>query len=571
MVFSTSITIRRMTRFFPVVLLLASSFLSQAQQTVGLFLNDSLAQNGYTLLAPSNARQTYLLDNCGRIVHSWQSNYIPGQVAYLLENGDLLRTARISGSFNSGGVGGRIERFSWAGTLLWAFNYATTDYHAHHDIEYLPNGNILLIAWEAYTRDEAIAQGRNPSLTPTSGVWYEKIVEIEPVGINQANIVWEWHMIDHLVQQFDVFRENYGVISLHPELLDINFKAVATGGNGMNGPGPDWVHLNSVDYNPALDQILINSRSLGEFYIIDHSTTTAEAAGHTGGKYGKGGDFLYRWGNPLSYGRGTANDQQLWGAHDSHWIPAGLPDAGKVLVFNNGQGRPTGNYSTVELLELPQNPDGSYTLATGSAFGPATPAWTYTAPQPLSFYSSNISGAQRMQNGNTLICEGDDGHIFEVDPAGTTHWEYVNPLSGLNPVSQGSFPGNNAVFRAYRYAPDYPAFAGKTLTSGAPLELNPLPFNCQIFDGTVALWTPDLPDPLTVFPNPVSNQLVMENPLGGYVQFTLTDLTGKRLLTGNSTDFQIMLDLSDFPPGMYILYPVFEKKYHLAALKIIKQ
>lgn len=176
-----------------------------------------------------------------------------------------------------------------------------------------------------------------------------------------------------------------------------------------------------------------------------------------------------------------------------------------------------------------------------------------------------------MPNGNTLICEGSSGHIFEVDPAGTVHWDYVNPLSGLNPVSQGNFPVNNAVFRAYRYTPDYPAFAGKTLTPGAPLEQNPFPSDCRIFDGTVALWTPDFPEPLTVYPNPVSIQLILENPLGGAVQFTLTDLTGKQLLTGNSTDLQIQLDLSGVPPGMYLLHPVFEKQYHLAALKIIKQ
>jgi len=560
-----------MNSIFPLLALFLLNLHAQAQQTVGLFLNDSLAQNGYTLLAPTGARQSYLLDNCGRVVNSWQSIYWPGQVAYLLENGDLLRTARLPGDFNSGGVGGRIERFSWDGDLLWSFNYATPEHHAHHDIEFLPNGNILLIAWQAYRREQAIAQGRNPQLTPNAGVWYEKIIELQPVGTSQANIVWEWHMIDHLVQQFDVSQENYGTISVHPELLDVNFKAAPTGGSGMFGPGPDWMHLNAIDYNPALDQIMINSRSLGEFYIIDHSTTTAEAAGHSGGKYGKGGDFLYRWGNPQSYGRGTAADQKLWGAHDAHWIPPGLPDAGKVLIFNNGQGRPAGNFSTVEVLALPQNPDGSYSLAPGAAYGPAGPAWLYAATPPTSFYSANISGAQRLKNGNTLICEGSSGHIFEVDPAGNVHWDYVNPLFGSTPVSQGMLPLQNAVFRAYRYAPDYPAFAGKNLTPGAPLELNPLPSDCRIYDGTVALWGREQPGLLRAYPNPVSDDLLLDNPAGALLEFSLTDPAGKQWRAGRSVDFDIQLDLSGLPPGIYFLHAVVEKKQHLTALKIVKK
>jgi hypothetical protein len=115
---------------------------SFAQQTVGIFQNDSLSYNGYTLLFPNVSKTTYLLDNCGNVVHTWESDYNPGLVAYLLENGDLLRTARIGSNFNGGGSGGRIERFNWEGELLWSYNYSSADFHQHHDIEYLPNGNI---------------------------------------------------------------------------------------------------------------------------------------------------------------------------------------------------------------------------------------------------------------------------------------------------------------------------------------------------------------------------------------------------------------------------------------------
>jgi hypothetical protein len=82
--------------------------------------------------------------------------------------------------------------------------------------------------------------------------------------------------------------------------------------------------VNSVSYNAKLDQILISVRSFNEFWIIDHSVTTKEAAGHTGGRSGKGGDLLYRWGNPSAYRAGKTSDQKLFAQHDAHWIPEGL-------------------------------------------------------------------------------------------------------------------------------------------------------------------------------------------------------------------------------------------------------
>lgn len=59
--------------------------------------------------------------------------------------------------------------------------------------------------------------------------------------------------------------------------------------------------MNGIDYNPVLDQIALSTHNLNEWYIIDHSTTTAEAATSSGGNSGKGGDLLYRWGNPAAY------------------------------------------------------------------------------------------------------------------------------------------------------------------------------------------------------------------------------------------------------------------------------
>src|SRR5678815_4211721 len=145
---------------------------------------------------------------------------------------------------------------------------------------------------------------------------------------------------------------------------------------------------------------------MDEMYVIDHSTTTAEAAGHTGGNSGRGGDLLYRWGNPVAYGAGTEADQQLFGQHDAQWIPAGSPGAGNILIFNNGLDRPAGQFSTIEEITPPVDAQGNYALTPGSAYGPALPSWNYTAAIPTSFSSDHISGTQRLPNGNTLICDG---------------------------------------------------------------------------------------------------------------------------------------------------------------------
>src|SRR5207253_10929770 len=142
--------------------------------------------------------------------------------------------------------------------------------------------------------------------------------------------------------------------------------------------------------------------------IIDHSTTTAQAAGHRGGRYGEGGDRLYRWGNPQAYRAGAARDQQLGRQHDAHWIPRGLPGEGHVLLFNNGRGRPgpDGRYSSVDEIVLPVDRKGHYTLKPGAAYGPDKPVWSYSAPRKSDLFAPIMSSAQRLSNGNTLVCSG---------------------------------------------------------------------------------------------------------------------------------------------------------------------
>jgi Spy/CpxP family protein refolding chaperone len=401
--------------------------------------------------------KTYLIDPEGKVVRTWDTDSA-GLVAYLLEDGHLLRAGSNPKQPFGGGPGGtgRIQEYTWEGELVWDFTFGNDKLSLHHDVCKLPNGNVLLIAWDRKTNKEAIAAGRRPEFV-TDHLQPDCLLEVKPTGKTTGEVVWEWHIWDHLIQDADATKANHGDVAAHPELIDVNFgeglvAAMVTKKDDLDklkgigyvaaGPGnrrvnPDWTHINAVAYNPDLDQIMVSIHAFSEFWIIDHSTTKAEAAGHTGGRAGKGGDLLYRWGNPQAYRAGKAGDQRLFSQHNAHWIAKGLPGEGHVLVFNNGTRRPGGDYSSVDEIVLPQDGKGGYEHKPGAAFGPDHAVWSYFAPKRPDFFSMLISGAQRLPNGDTLICSGINGTLFEVTPEKEIVWKYVNPVKGTGPTGGG--------------------------------------------------------------------------------------------------------------------------------------
>jgi hypothetical protein len=495
-------------------------------QTVGLFLNTTEAAPGYTLFAPMSYNVTYLIDNNGELVQSWFSDYRPGLSVYFLENGDLLRTRRLQGQFfQTGGRGGGFEILDWDGELVWEFDYFSDQYWQHHDIESLPSGNVLLIAWEHKTDTVAIANGRNPNMLGGSqqpfGFWPDHIIEVNP---ESDSIVWEWHVWDHLIQDYDPSKANYGVVSDNPELVNINYPSDPPNSSG------DWLHINAVDYNAELDQILLSVHHFGEIWIIDHSTNTDESASHTGGNSGKGGDLLYRWGNPQSYIGGNSNERIFFGQHDARWIE----DGSQIMVFNNGSGRPGGSYSSIDVITQPIGEDSLYVLDSNGIYGPYALSWQYIATPPTEFFASNISGSHRLENGNTLICEGSQGHYFEVDSTGTLVWDYVNPVINTGPLYQGQaipIQGGpqgstmNRTFRVHRYPTDYLGFVGHDLEPMGPIELY---LNTQ----TLAF----IPNKFSLkqnFPNPFNpvTTLRYDLPENGHVNITIYDMLGRQVKT----------------------------------------
>lgn len=348
-----------------------------------------------------NATSTYLLDTNGNVAKTWThaSTAKSGYSCYLMPGGYLWRVVAKSGnSFTGGPISGQVQKVDWNGNILWDFVYSTTDYCTHHDICPLPNGNVLLIAYERKTAAQVAAAGS----TFTSEVWSEKVVEIKPTGATTGEVVWEWKVWDHILQDKDTAKANYqSSIINHPELLNVNYKIIK-----------DWIHMNGIDYNPMLDQIAVSSHNLNEWYVIDHSTNIAEAASHTGGNSGKGGDFLYRWGNPAAYGAtGTA---VLNVTHDAHWIPEGVPNAGRLVGFNNKG--VSSSKSSVDQIVTPVN-GYTYTFTAGSAFEPS--AYDRHA---CNGYTSNAGNSEQLPNGNMMVCIALSGYIYELDPAGNSIW-----------------------------------------------------------------------------------------------------------------------------------------------------
>jgi hypothetical protein len=396
--------------------------------------------DGWTLYSTMGGTNTYLLDTNGTVQKTWTTTgKSTGYSSYLIPGGTLVRTVKASGvQFTGGPICGEVEKRDYNNNVLWDFVYSTYDYCTHHDICPMPNGNVLLIAYERKTAAQVTAAG---CTSYSQESWPEKIVEVKPTGATTGTIVWEWHFWDHLVQNTNASLANYQTsIVNHPELLNVNL---------MNSK--DWIHMNGVDYNPMLDQITFSCHNLNEVFVIDHSTTTAEAASHSGGNSGKGGDLLYRWGKPSNYQASGTTIINV--CHDAHWIKEGLPHANYLAYYNNN------GISTSQScgdMFMPPVTGYNYSLTLGQQYLPTT----YAVRQATGGYNSNMGNIQELPNGNRLLAQATAGVIKEFNSAGTLLWSFT---------AAGSVP------KAFRYNSCYinnAAPAIPTITENIPGTLS---------------------------------------------------------------------------------------------------
>ncbi len=360
----------------------------------------------YTLYATKSGTKAYLIDTADvpSTYHQWTFNTSKksGYSAYLMPGDTLVRTYTYTGNvLNGGGMTGGVQKALWDGTVVWDYVYSSSTYCIHHDICPLPNGNVLMISYDVRTSAEATQAGCSTSMP--GGIWSDKIIEVHPTGPTTGTIVWEWKLWDHLCQNYSSAKDNY-VTSIvnNPQLMNINYNTQK-----------DFWHMNGIDYNAALNQIVVSAHFMNSVFVIDHSTTTAEAAGHTGGNSGKGGDFIYRWGNPASYGAtGTTNFNVV---HDAHWVPSDNPNYPNYLAAYNNQGG-TGGKTAIDIWNPPYS-GNNYSLTLGQAYAPATYTYRYNTV----FTATNEGNSYQLPNGNMLV-NNFQGSIYEVNASGTTLW-----------------------------------------------------------------------------------------------------------------------------------------------------
>lgn len=361
--------------------------------------------DGYTLYNLQNNSTAYLIDKDGSIAHSWECNSNANYALFLKNDGNLVRQGvSTAAQLRGAALGGILEEYDKDGNVVWSFTYSTAEYQSHHDFTVLPNGNVLLTAWEVKSTTELLAAGKSS----TSEKWPTHIIEVERDGTG-GKIVWEWHIWDHMIQDVDNTKPNFGIVADHPELMNINVAGKTSRKDG------DWFHVNGIDYNAELDQIAFSSRFMSEIFIIDHSTNTAEAASHTGGNTGKGGDFLFRYGNPANYGS-SASKAIASAVHDVRWIENdGRPNGGWLQFFNNTGG--SGGSSVVDAIN-PTMDGYNYTFSGGS-YQPIAHEWRHECKAN----STGQSASDRLSNGNVFVAVSRQ-YMYEVDSNDNIVWQY---------------------------------------------------------------------------------------------------------------------------------------------------
>lgn len=515
---------------------------------IGLFLGSSTSSfaqlkfhapgvsYGYTLI--DAVEGFYLIDNCGDIVHEWE--YFSHRYhAKLLENGNLIfhQSYGITAPYS-------ITELDWDGNVVNTIYGDYPDLYLKYEVIKLSNGNYLSVA--RLKRDPGFFFNLGYDTGwPNNPSEIDVVVEIDSVT---GAVVWLWDISDHVIQEQSSNLNNYGSVMENPQLL--NMGAVST----FDWQSPETFMINGMDYNEELDQIMLSVRKMSEIIIIDHSTTTEEAAGHTGGNSGKGGDILYRWGNPQNYNRGTEEDRFLFYQHNPNWIKHG-EHKGKVMIFDNGLNRPdldySDSYSSVPIIELPVDEQGNYLLEDNLSYGPALPVEHYSelTGSPW-FYSGHTSGAQVLWNGNIFIVQGSGQEIFELNPEGELLWHY-------------EVPGPGYLFRAEKYPLDYPAFEGRDLTPSGTIEGPPSTVDC------IPSSVDDLLDDekFEVWLDNNFSQLHISSFDAAAFQYKIIDLSGRVLFSAKGQG-SLQQSLESFATGIYVVQVIDNKSGRFLTKKI---
>ncbi|HYR90539.1 MAG TPA: aryl-sulfate sulfotransferase [Terriglobia bacterium] len=374
---------------------------------LGLTISKPGVQPGYVIFGAPDGH-AYAIDVKANVAKKWSAPEPGSELQYArpLANGNLLAQVRSAKSVVGAAGADSVIEITQDGRIVWRYSDSTR--FLHHDMERRSNGNTLLVC----SKDLDAPQISRKRITD------DCLIEVDPSG----KIVWEWQTADHIDD-----------LELPHEVRAQIMEGYPSGQRtGLPAPtatrGFDYLHMNAASPIP-------------------------ESAGHTDPRFKPGNVIVsYRYINTLAL---VDRDSKkiVWktvgltiGQHNPHFVPGGLPGTGNLLVFDNGYVDGNTNpyrastrpYSRVlEINPLDKSIVWEYTAENSNR-----PIWT--------FFSHYISGVQRQPNGNTLICEGSNGRIFEVTPTGEIVWEYVNPFPNLTP----KIP-NSTIFRAAKVAENW--------------------------------------------------------------------------------------------------------------------
>jgi hypothetical protein len=367
------------------------------------FIVKELVDNTGYILAIENGKKTcYLMDHLGQKLRTWNFELPLGQDAELAPDGSLYGLFQVpdpNKDMTFGGKSGLVRKINTLNQVVWEFKISSDNEITHHDLELLPNGNLLVLVWQRIHKEEAAQLG----YISDHDLFVEKVVEINP---DLDEIVWEWNSWDHIVQNKTPDHPSFGEPVDHKNKIDIMYNYQSDYHRFIEIG--DIMHANGLAYLPELDLIAISVNFYNEVWFIDHSISKAEARGSIGGRFNVGGDLVYRLGNPTAYG--FSSPKLLDFNHHPSFVRS---DKGNgLLLFNNNGAERRSKAMEFELPSFSGIP---------VEIGPS-PKLVFEYSNDEMFFEI-VGGAVRLPNGNTLICEGDFG-FWEVNSAGQLLWKY---------------------------------------------------------------------------------------------------------------------------------------------------
>jgi len=355
---------------------------------------------GYTLVDPFTSRDVWLMDMKGNYVHRWVMPSSPRNHGVILPNGHLLyATAEPLPTDTSDLSVPRIGS--------WGIGMGLVEVDWESNVVWKYVDKVQSHSFHRMKNGNTIF----PRVIPVPDDMARRLKGGIP-KTEDRGIIWTDGL--HEVTPDGKIAWEWSAVD---HLLDPDYHTLCP-----LEPRGDFTHMNSVEELPD-GNILVGFRNIDTICIIEKPS----------------GKVIWQW------GRGEVSHQHY---------PTML-DNGNILLFDNGVHRKN---------------DSLITYSRGVEVNPETNKieWEYVADPPQSFYAALISGCQRFPNGNTLICEGPRGRVFEVTKDGEKVWEYLNPFYATH-LSVGKQPSilpwrhSNALFRAYRYPPDFPGLKGKEL------------------------------------------------------------------------------------------------------------